>query len=236
MNPLARRAFTLVELLVVIAIIAVLAALLLPALSRARQQALRTTCVSSLRQQGFGWRLFLDDHEGKFPDRRDLKSSLPGGYRPWTTWPPSDPRAGWAAVVLGETNAAHSIWSCPAAQQPSWAGVTPAAQATGGDGRATVVRYWMWRFDRLEEPVPADNFWGRTEAECVTTLRGAGNPNAGQPNGPAEVELAVDVYFPGTIASVPPELRGRSAHPGGRNRLMLDGHVEWTRDGRTPRG
>jgi prepilin-type N-terminal cleavage/methylation domain-containing protein/prepilin-type processing-associated H-X9-DG protein len=232
----SRRAFTLVELLVVIAIIAVLAALLLPALSRARQQAQRTACVSNLRQQGLAWRLFLDEHEGRFPDRRDLKAALPGGYRPWTTWPPSDPRAGWAAAVLGETNNLKAVWTCPSAQLPTWTGIVQAAQPAGPAADATVVRYWMWRFDRMEDPVPADNFWGRTEADCVTSLRGAGNPNAGQPNGPAEVELTVDVYFPATIPAVPPELRGRSAHPGGRNRLMLDGRVEWTRDARTPRG
>ncbi|MFN3410443.1 MAG: prepilin-type N-terminal cleavage/methylation domain-containing protein [Limisphaerales bacterium] len=236
MNSLSRQAFTLVELLVVIAIIAVLAALLLPALSRARQQAQRAACVSNLRQQGLAWRLFLDEHEGRFPDRRNLKAALPGGYRPWTTWPPSDPRAGWAAAVLGETNNVNAVWTCPSAQLPTWTGITQTAQPAGPAADATVVRYWMWRFDRMEDPVPADNFWGRTEADCVTSLRGAGNPNAGTPNGPAEVELTVDVYFPATIPAVPPELRGRSAHPGGRNRLMLDGHVEWTRDARTPRG
>lgn len=236
MNSPSRQAFTLVELLVVIAIIAVLAALLLPALSRARQQAQRAACVSNLRQQGLAWRLFLDEHEGRFPDRRVLKAALPGGYRPWTTWPPSDPRAGWAAAVLGETNSLKAVWTCPSAQSPTWAGVVQTAQPAGPAADATVVRYWMWRFDRMEDPVPADNFWARTEADCVTSLRGAGNPNAGTPNGPAEVELTVDVYFPATIPAVPTELRGRSAHPGGRNRLMLDGRVEWTRDARTPRG
>ncbi|HEU5070700.1 MAG TPA: prepilin-type N-terminal cleavage/methylation domain-containing protein, partial [Verrucomicrobiae bacterium] len=97
-------AFTLIELLVVIAIIAILAALLLPALSRAKAQARRASCISQLRQQGVAWRLYLDDHNGRFPDRRDLKTSLPGGYKPWSSWPTSDPRAGWAAVVLGDTN------------------------------------------------------------------------------------------------------------------------------------
>jgi prepilin-type N-terminal cleavage/methylation domain-containing protein len=94
-----KRAFTLIELLVVIAIIAVLAALLLPALSRSKQMARRTACTSQLKQQFIAWRLYLDDHENRFPDRRDLKSALSGGYKPWSTWPPSDPRAGWAALV-----------------------------------------------------------------------------------------------------------------------------------------
>jgi prepilin-type processing-associated H-X9-DG protein len=94
----------------------------------------------------------------------------------------------------------------------------------------------MWRFDRTDDPVPADNFWGRSEEDCVASLRVAGNPTAGSPNGPSDVELTVDVYFPNTIPAVPADLSGRAAHPGGRNRLMLDGHVQWLRDARTPKG
>jgi prepilin-type N-terminal cleavage/methylation domain-containing protein len=228
--------FTLIELLVVIAIIAILAALLLPALSRAKAQARRASCISQLRQQGVAWRLYLDDHSGRFPDRRDLKTSLPGGYKPWSSWPTSDPRAGWAAVVLGDTNRAAEIWSCPAAQSPAWANVAQAGQAAGTATNAPVVRYWMWRFDRTDDPVPLDDFWGRTEEDCVTSLRAAGNPTTGSPGGPSDVELTVDVYFPNTIPSVPADLRGRTAHAGGRNRLMLDDHVEFLRDARTPAG
>jgi prepilin-type processing-associated H-X9-DG protein len=55
------------ELLVVIAIIAVLAALLLPALARAKAKAHRITCVSNLKQMGLAFNLFADDHLGKFP-------------------------------------------------------------------------------------------------------------------------------------------------------------------------
>jgi prepilin-type N-terminal cleavage/methylation domain-containing protein/prepilin-type processing-associated H-X9-DG protein len=228
------RAFTLIELLVVIAIIAILAALLLPALSRAQQLARRTSCVSQLKQQGIAWRLFLDDNSGRFPDRRDLKSALPGGYKPWTTWPTSDPRAGWAALVLSNQLAAVSVWNCPAAQLASFANTDQAVQATDTSPTPPKVRYWMWRFDRTDDPVTEDDFWGRTEEESVSHLRTSGNTTVGVVLGPANVELTVDVYFPNTIAAVPAELKGRTAHPGGRNRLMLDSHVEFTRDVRTP--
>ena len=227
-----RRAFTLIELLVVVAIIAALAALLLPTLARSKRLATRTACLSQLKQQGVAWRIFLDDNEGRFPDRRDLKDSLPGGYKPWSTWPPSDPRAGWAAVVLEKEIRSGELWSCPAARQGSFPNVEQTWQASGETTNAPLVRYWMWRFDRKDDPVAPDNFWGRTEADCVAALRLANAPNAGLPSGPAEVELAVDVYFPGTITSLPPTLRGRGAHPGGRNFLMLDGHTSFLRDPR----
>lgn len=231
-----KRAFTLIELLVVIAIIAVLAAMLLPALSRSKQMARRTACTSQLKQQFIAWRLYLDDNGNRFPDRRDLKSALSGGYKPWSTWPTSDPRAGWAALVLSNLVSAPEIWSCPAIQTTALRAAEQTTQFAGFTTNAVAVRYWMWRFDRPDDPVPLDNFWGRTEAECVTSLRSANNPQAGQPGGASDVELTVDVYFPNTIPSVPAELKGRAAHPGGRNRLMLDGHVEYIRDARTPSG
>jgi prepilin-type N-terminal cleavage/methylation domain-containing protein/prepilin-type processing-associated H-X9-DG protein len=229
-----RRGFTLIELLVVIAIIGLLAAFLLPALSRAKQLARRTACASQLKQQSLAWRVWLDENDGRFPDRRDLKSALVGGYRPWTDWPPSDPRAGWAALVLSNVIRAPEIWICPAAAKATFASATPAFQHAGAETNAPVVRYWMWRFDRVDEPVAADNFWGRTEPDSVTSLRAANNPQAGQPTGPSDVELTVDVYFPNTIPSVAAERKGRTAHAKGRNRLMLDGHVAFLRDARTP--
>jgi prepilin-type N-terminal cleavage/methylation domain-containing protein/prepilin-type processing-associated H-X9-DG protein len=63
----AAGGFTLVELLVVLAIIAVLAALLLPVLSKARNLALSTACKNHLHQMGLALEMFVNDHEGRYP-------------------------------------------------------------------------------------------------------------------------------------------------------------------------
>jgi prepilin-type N-terminal cleavage/methylation domain-containing protein len=229
-----KSAFTLIELLVVIAIIAILAALLLPALARAKQKGQQAVCLSNLKQTGLGFMIYLNDDGDHFPDRRDLKSSLPGGYRPWTTWPPSDPRAGWATTNFQAECPNPSVWSCPAAVNLPVGNIVQSVQATSGDTNAPLCRYWAWRFDRPDDPVSLEDFWGKTTTQAVSDLQSTNDPTVGPIGGATDVELVVDPYFPSTVPTVPAGFSGHTIHGGGRCRVFLDDHVQYIKDSRTP--
>ena len=81
-----KRYFTLIELLVVIAIIAILAAILLPALQQARSRAQSSSCISNLKQMGIVARNYVDDHRGYWPGNSGTKPTNGSGGNKWP-WP-----------------------------------------------------------------------------------------------------------------------------------------------------
>jgi prepilin-type N-terminal cleavage/methylation domain-containing protein len=83
-QPSRSTGFTLIELLVVIAIIAILAALLLPALGMAKSKAKRANCLSNLKQAGVAFRLYANDNSEKFPWQLDVANGGSFDSGDWT--------------------------------------------------------------------------------------------------------------------------------------------------------
>src|SRR5258705_2274298 len=85
------RAFTLIELLVVIAIIAILAAMLLPALSRAKAKAHQISCVNNVKQLSLAFLSYIGDFRDTFPGAAIVAPALPVD-EDWIYWNCDDPR------------------------------------------------------------------------------------------------------------------------------------------------
>jgi prepilin-type N-terminal cleavage/methylation domain-containing protein len=148
-NGAARRAFTLIELLVVIAIIAILAAMLLPALARAKSSAAKAKCSSNLKQLGAAITLFAGDNSDTYPCGADAVADsgagiqmawdtyiyfyISGGHMTYQQFQTLEKDAGWPRAL------SPAILLCPADTGPDTYWLASSASANPPDpiGRRT---------------------------------------------------------------------------------------------------
>jgi prepilin-type N-terminal cleavage/methylation domain-containing protein/prepilin-type processing-associated H-X9-DG protein len=231
MFPVARdteQAFTLIELLVVIAIIAILAALLLPALARSKDQAKRTCCKSNERQQIVALVIYAGENNNSLPDNQDLAvmpwdvlaangdqlAACSGNYKVWY-----DPGTAFrfdAADYL-------ALWNfCNSNPMPIRVlGYAQTFPGTKSYDSSTPAYYGTNMNPRLATTRRVDT---RTLIACGTLASPVTSPST---------NLTTELTYNWTSIQGNYSKKFTSAHlqtsaiPSGANIGMLDGHVEW---------
>jgi prepilin-type processing-associated H-X9-DG protein/prepilin-type N-terminal cleavage/methylation domain-containing protein len=172
MRPRNVRAFTLVELMVVIGIIALLIAMLMPALVRSRQQAQTTECLSNLRQIGLGFQMYSNDNHGSIVPFQLYDAGI--------STPLHD---NWATILVDgkyiaapdETSSnanlsyGNSVLRCPSGVNQKWTTITP--EYVGAQFSAVGAEFW--RVASTLSGKTYDCWYGANAASDTTAYDGA---------------------------------------------------------------
>jgi prepilin-type N-terminal cleavage/methylation domain-containing protein len=225
--------FTLIELLVVIAIIAILAALLLPALSSAKERAKRIQCLANLRQIVIGDTIYANSNDDVLVKARSQASA--GNPGPgWVQLALNVPDAnGLKSVDLNVQSNAPPIWTCPnrpglpvySTANNQWdigyqyfGGITTWVNPLAPNGLQAAYAGSPGSFSPIK--LGTSNPWWVLAADpVVRPLDAAGDMAWGQPAG--------DGQEPQLYVNLPPHRKASVNFPAGGNEVFCDGSAQW---------
>jgi prepilin-type N-terminal cleavage/methylation domain-containing protein len=178
-----RRGFTLIELLVVIAIIALLMSILMPALSRVRQQARAAACLANLKQWGLMFSMYCQDNDGYFfsgevnGTRGTVMATVDGVTRSRNIG-----SGGFWRIVMAPYSQDPKMWLCPQAVKPRPQGGIPVggwtyvAWETDGDRGSYGLNGWILNIFASKIASDRTNGWSRLDKDASGLSRHWGSP------------------------------------------------------------